>query len=46
MVALEEFSGNMASGTEVYTNSEVGEWKPVEPESAAQAQWKLACGKK
>jgi len=46
VLALEEFSGNMGSGTEVYTNSEVGKWQPVEPESAPQALWKLACGTK
>ena len=46
MVALEEFSGNMGTGTEVYTNSEVGKWQPVEPKSVAQGLWKVACGKK
>jgi len=46
VIALEEFSGNRGSGTEVYTNSEVGKWQPVKPGSAAQGLWKIACSKK
>ena len=45
VLALEEFSGNMGSGMEVYTNSEVGKWQPVEPASVGQELWKLACKK-
>ena len=46
VLALTEFSGNMGSGTEVYTNSEVGKWQPVAPSSIGQLLWKFACGKK
>ena len=46
VLALTEFSGNMGSGTVVYTNSEVGKWQPVEPSSIGQLLWKFACGKK
>jgi len=44
VLALTEFSGNMGSGTEVYTNSEVGKWQPVAPSSIGQLLWKFACG--
>jgi hypothetical protein len=46
VLALTEFSGNMGSGTVVYTNSEVGKWQPVAPSSIGQLLWKFACGKK
>ena len=46
VLALKEFSGNMGSGTVVYTNSEVGKWQPVAPSSIGQLLWKFACGKK
>jgi len=46
VLALTEFSGNMGSGTEVYTNSEVGKWQPVAPSSIGQLLWKFACDKK
>jgi hypothetical protein len=45
VVALKGFSGNMASGTMVYTNSEVGKWISVMPNSVSHAVWKIACGK-
>ena len=45
VVALKEFSGNMASGTMVYTNSEVGKWISVMPNSIGHTVWKIACGK-
>jgi hypothetical protein len=46
VLALTEFSGNMGSGTVVYSNSEVGRWQPVAPSSIGQLLWKFACGKK
>jgi hypothetical protein len=46
VLALTEFSGNMGSGTVVYTNSEVGKWQPVVPSSIGQLLWKFACAKK
>ena len=45
VVARKEFSGNMGSGTMVFTNSEVGKWTPVIPGSIGQAVWDVACGK-
>lgn len=45
VVALKEFSGNMGSGTVVYTNSQVGKWIPVIPGSMGHTVWKVACGK-
>jgi hypothetical protein len=46
VLALKEFSGNMGSGTVVYTNSQVGNWQSVAPSSIGQLLWKFACGKK
>jgi hypothetical protein len=46
VLALKEFSGNMGSGTVVYTNSQVGKWLPVMPGSMSQTVWKVACDKK
>jgi surface-adhesin protein E len=46
VLALTEFSGNMGSGTVVYSNSEVGKWQPVATRSMGQLLWKFACGKK
>ena len=45
VVARKEFSGNMGSGTMVSTNSQVGKWVPVMPDSIGQAVWKVACEK-
>ena len=45
VVALKEFSGNMASGTMVFTNSQVSRWLPVIPGTTGQTVWKMACGK-
>jgi len=42
---LKEFSGNMGSGTVVYTNSQVGKWIPLMPGSIGQAVWAVACRK-
>ena len=45
VVARKEFSGNMGSGTMVFTNSQVGKWTPVVPDSVGQTVWKVACEK-
>ena len=45
VLALKEFSGNMGSGTVVYTNSQVGKWLPVVPGSIGHIVWKVACQK-
>ena len=45
VVARKEFSGNMASGTMVFTNSQVGKWVPVMPGSMDQTVWEVACKK-
>lgn len=45
VVARKEFSGNMGSGTMIFTNSEVGKWIPVIPGSIGQTVWEVACGK-
>ena len=46
VVARKEFSGNMGSGTMVFTNSQVGKWLPVMPDSIGRTVWEAACGKK
>ena len=45
VVALKEFSGNMASGTMVFTNSQVSRWLPVIPGTTSEKVWKMACSK-
>ena len=45
ILALKEFSGNMASGTMVFTNSQVSKWLPVIPGTTGQTVWKMACSK-
>jgi len=45
VLELKGFSGNMGSGTVVYTTSQVGKWVPVMPGTVGQTVWKLACGK-
>ncbi|MFI5222990.1 MAG: surface-adhesin E family protein [Nitrospirales bacterium] len=45
VLGLKEFSGNMASGTMVFTNSQVSKWLPVIPGTTGQTVWKIACGK-
>ena len=44
-LGLKEFSGNMGSGTVVYTNSQVGKWLPVVPGRIEHTVWKFACRK-
>jgi hypothetical protein len=46
VVARKEFSGNMGSGTMVFTNSQVGKWLPIVPGSIGHTVWEAACGKK
>jgi len=45
-LAHTKFSGNMAQGKVVYSNSYEGTWAPVAPVSVGQELWKVACGKK
>jgi hypothetical protein len=45
VLTFTQFSGNMGSGKVGYSNSDGSNWAPVEPESAAQGLWKVACGK-
>jgi hypothetical protein len=45
VLALKEFSGNMGSGTVVFTNSQVGNWIPVTPGSIGRTVWTVACRK-
>ncbi|TKB89548.1 MAG: hypothetical protein E8D41_13150 [Nitrospira sp.] len=44
-LGLKEFSGNMGSGTVVFTNSQVGKWLPVVPGTIGYSVWKVACHK-
>jgi len=45
VLAMADFSGNMATGTVVFTDFTQSNWVPVQPESKGQALWKAACGK-
>jgi hypothetical protein len=40
------FSGNMGSGTVVYSNPDEGKWEPVASDSVAEGLWKIACDRK
>ena len=44
-LGLKDFSGNMGSGTVVYTNSQVGKWLRVVPGSIGHTVWKVVCKK-
>ena len=44
-LGLKEFSGNMGSGTVEYTNSQVGKWIQIMPDSIGHTVWTVACGK-
>jgi len=46
VLTLKEFSGNMRSGTVVYSNTEVGKWQPVVPGTLGHKLWTVACSKK
>jgi surface-adhesin protein E len=45
MLAFTWFSGNMGGGQVVHSDSDEDKWKPVAPDSVAEALWKIACGK-
>jgi hypothetical protein len=38
-------SGNMVSGEIVYTDADSKKWEPLQPRSANELLWKIACGK-
>jgi hypothetical protein len=46
MLAFTWFSGNMGSGQVVHSDSDEDKWKPVAPDTVAEALWKIACDKK
>jgi hypothetical protein len=46
MLAFTWFSGNMGSGQVVHSDSDEDKWKPVAPDSVAEALWKIACARK
>ena len=46
MLAFTWFSGNMGSGQALHSDSDEDKWKPVAPDSVAEALWKIACDKK
>jgi len=46
VLTLKEFSGNMRSGTVVYSNTEVGKWQQVAPGTLGHKLWTVACSKK
>ena len=45
VLAMADFSGNMANGQVVFTDFAQSNWEPVQPESMGQALWKFVCGK-
>jgi hypothetical protein len=45
VLAMADFSGNMANGQVVFTDFAQSNWEPVQPESMGQALWKAACVK-
>ena len=45
-LAITTFSGQMGSGTVIYSDSDTEKWTPVPPGSVAKTLWKIACGKK
>jgi hypothetical protein len=45
-LALTKLSGNMATGKEVLTTSEVQKWEPADPGSIGKRLWRIACDKK
>lgn len=44
-IALTYFSGNMGSGTVVYSDADEQKWEPVQPQSVAHILWTVACSK-
>jgi hypothetical protein len=45
VLAMTDFSGNMANGKVVFSDFTPSNWVPVQPESMGQTLWKAACGK-
>ena len=45
-LVLEEWSGNMGTGTVLRSNSNTQKWEPVDPGSIAKRLWRIACDKK
>ena len=45
-LAMAEFTGNLGTGTMVYTGPLEGTWIPVGSQGVDQALWRFACGKK
>ena len=44
-ISLTYFSGNMGSGTVVYSDADEQKWEPVQPQSVALRLWTVACKK-
>lgn len=45
VLAMADFSGNMANGKVVFSDFTPSNWVPVQPESTGQTLWKAACVK-
>lgn len=45
VLAMTDFSGNMANGKVVFSDFTPSNWVPVQSESMGQTLWKAACGK-
>ena len=45
VLAMTDFSGNMANGKVVFSDFTPSNWVPVQPESMGQTLWKAACVK-
>ena len=45
-LAFTWFGGQMGSGKVVFTDSDPGKWRPIEPGTIGATVWKIACGKK
>ena len=43
-LAFTWFGGQMGSGKVVFSNSDPGKWRPIEPGSIGETLWKIACG--
>jgi hypothetical protein len=46
LIAFIRLSGNMGSGTVVFSNSDEQQWEPVQPNSIGETLWTFACAKK
>lgn len=44
-IALTYFSGNMGSGTVIYSDADEQKWEPVQAHSVAEILWNVACSK-